>query len=105
MKKLLGLLLLLFLFSCTEPGTIVSGKTVPLVAPNGDTIDFVKYCPQKDSYVWLAFVRSQPVATMNNSGQYNRNYLIILPNKKESIFIVGNIILQNDSIVIISKTR
>jgi len=113
MKKIIGIIVVLFLFtSCEKQGTLTESKATqnkPCVI-NGDTVDLYVYWPDPMSSIWIAKVRNsnKPVLSLTYS-EGKTHETVIIVNKDEDVknnrYIKGDIISENDSVIVIKKKK
>lgn len=116
MKKILLIITGLFMvsalcvfYSCVDKGTIIThdpdGEFIPYI--NGkDTVDFFKFSPNGGELVWVGINRNNKDINLTYSVGKNTESIIILNgNKNSSKVIKGDIISENDSVVVIKKRK
>jgi hypothetical protein len=104
MKYLIILLIIISMSSCYDAGTKIEyNNKSPYVSKYGDTVDFDYFYPVSGVGVWVGTSRkNNTISLSNSSGEDDNTYTIILNN---SLKIKGNIVLENDDIVIIQKVK
>jgi hypothetical protein len=98
--------------SCEEQGTLRESqatKNEPCIIGK-DTIDLYLYWPSNLTNIWIAKVRNSnpPVVSLTYQEGKTQNTVIIV-NKdndvKNNRFIKGDIISENDSVIVIKKKK
>lgn len=111
MKRILSFIALLFILilsSCENPGTTkkfegFDGKTIQPCVIDGDTIDLYKYYYLEGNSIWIAkFRNGKEISSLNYSvGKSNESVILINGNAFRRI--TGDIICENDSIIVIRR--
>jgi transcription antitermination factor NusA-like protein len=102
MKKVLFFILVIFIStSCIKKGKYI--KSEPDIV-NGKKIEVIKYYYSDDAadYVKLAFINDTLNSTTYNVDKIQHTTINII-NKDKSKIINGQILIENDSIVVIKK--
>lgn len=116
MKKIIIVVVGLFLFglfSCQDPGTVKKFEgysaedKIPPCVIDGDTLDLYQYYYSGEGFVWIARTRGSGVSSANSLnykvGKTEKS--VILINGDMFRRIKGDIICENDSIVVIKRTN
>ena len=113
MKKIIGIIVLLFLFvSCEEQGTLRESQATqnkPCVIGK-DTVDLYIYWPNNMTNIWIAKVRNSNTPIVSLTYQEGKTQeTVIIVNKDEDVknnrYIKGDIISENDSVIVIKKKK
>lgn len=104
MKKLILLLFIIgTITSCTDPGTLEKfSAEKPNLAPcviDGDTVALYQYYPYTGSPIWIAKLKQTTTLTYR-VGKHNQSVVFVDKNQQ---YINGDVLLENDSIIIIKK--
>ena len=105
MKKLILLLFIIgTITACTDPGTLQNfSAEKPNLAPcviDGDTVALYLYYPYEGSAIWIAKLKQTTTLTYR-VGKHDESVVFV----DKIHYINGDVLLENDSIVIITKTR
>lgn len=97
--KLFIIFALLFL-SCDDNGTVVSRSEGTI---NGHAIKVFSYCLGDGDWVKVAFIDDKINSTNYNEGKTKENVIIVNNPNQKPVVINGEIIMNNDSLILIKK--